>query len=199
MFYGHCPFTAASTVPYRGHAISRDLVVWQHLPEALAPSHGYDAGGCFSGTVAVNGQDSQRKGYLAGAEGDCMEIEVELEPGSCKAEEVGLLLRCSADGSEYTRVLYRPGKGLVDVDCSSSGEAFEGRKGCLLPEADMGDLKLRIYIDTSSVEVFIENTGQVLTYRVYPKADSRGLDLYAAGGSAVFRKIKLWKLRAWHK
>jgi beta-fructofuranosidase len=39
-----------------GHARSRDLVHWQHLPVALAPTpHGPDKGGCFSGSAFVNG------------------------------------------------------------------------------------------------------------------------------------------------
>jgi len=38
-----------------GHAVSKDLVEWEHLPVALEPSHGgYDADGCFSGTCVQN-------------------------------------------------------------------------------------------------------------------------------------------------
>lgn len=33
-----------------GHAYSKDLVTWHHLPIALEPSQGgYDSDGCFSG------------------------------------------------------------------------------------------------------------------------------------------------------
>lgn len=38
-----------------GHAVSRDLVTWQHLPVALSPTRGaLDADGCFSGCALVD-------------------------------------------------------------------------------------------------------------------------------------------------
>lgn len=38
-----------------GHAVSEDLVTWEHLPIALEPSiGGYDSDGCFSGTCVKN-------------------------------------------------------------------------------------------------------------------------------------------------
>lgn len=38
-----------------GHAVSKDLVTWEHLPTAVAPSQSFkDADGCFSGCAAVD-------------------------------------------------------------------------------------------------------------------------------------------------
>lgn len=38
-----------------GHAVSRDLVTWEHLPIALSPTQGaLDADGCFSGCALVD-------------------------------------------------------------------------------------------------------------------------------------------------
>eukprot|EP00879_Flechtneria_rotunda_P016451 GHRR01017215.1.p1 GENE.GHRR01017215.1~~GHRR01017215.1.p1 ORF type:complete len:148 (+),score=18.62 GHRR01017215.1:40-483(+) len=43
-----------------GHAKSKDLVNWEHLPVGIAPSPGLDQDGCFSGcaTVDVDGRPS---------------------------------------------------------------------------------------------------------------------------------------------
>lgn len=38
-----------------GHARSKDLVQWEHLPVALAPEGPEDKDGCFSGSAVVDG------------------------------------------------------------------------------------------------------------------------------------------------
>lgn len=38
-----------------GHARSKDLVHWEHLPVALAPEGPADKDGCFSGSAVVDG------------------------------------------------------------------------------------------------------------------------------------------------
>lgn len=57
MFYQHHPYSAQWGAMHWGHAKSKDLVHWEHLPIALAPSESYDLdekGGCFSGSAVDN-------------------------------------------------------------------------------------------------------------------------------------------------
>jgi len=50
LFYQYTPGSALSGVKYWGHAVSRDLVHWEHRPVATAPTpDGPDAGGIWSG------------------------------------------------------------------------------------------------------------------------------------------------------
>lgn len=56
LFYQFNPYSSKWGAMYWGHAISKDLCHWEHMPAALAPSEKYDdweGGGCFSGS-AVN-------------------------------------------------------------------------------------------------------------------------------------------------
>ena len=54
MFYQHHPFSGKWGTMHWGHAISKDLIHWEHQPEALAPSEDYDGwegGGIFTGSA----------------------------------------------------------------------------------------------------------------------------------------------------
>jgi len=54
-FYQHYPHDAVWGTMHWGHAISPDLVHWQHHAPALAPSIEADKGGCYSGSAVVDG------------------------------------------------------------------------------------------------------------------------------------------------
>ncbi|QKJ20498.1 glycoside hydrolase family 32 protein [Microbacterium hominis] len=51
LFYQHNPHAPVHHAIHWGHARSTDLVHWEHLPIALAPSPGPDGEGCWSGVL----------------------------------------------------------------------------------------------------------------------------------------------------
>ena len=53
LFYQYYPYDSKWGPMHWGHALSEDLVHWEHLPAALAPDEPYDAFGCFSGSAIV--------------------------------------------------------------------------------------------------------------------------------------------------
>ena len=55
LFYQYNPYSPWHHEIHWGHAVSRDLVHWQHLPVALTPTpHSPDANGCWSGCAVNN-------------------------------------------------------------------------------------------------------------------------------------------------
>lgn len=72
LFYQLNPYGDEWGQIHWGHARSRDLVQWEHLPIALWPSHELGEEHCFSGCAAVNGQGEPMLFYtcvFAGKEG----------------------------------------------------------------------------------------------------------------------------------
>jgi beta-fructofuranosidase len=53
-FYQHYPYAPEPGPMHWGHAVSRDMVHWDHLPIALYPGDGGDPA-CFTGSAADNG------------------------------------------------------------------------------------------------------------------------------------------------
>lgn len=51
IFYQHFPYTCEWGTMHWGHAVSDDLVQFEHLPIALYPSQYFDRNGCFSGSA----------------------------------------------------------------------------------------------------------------------------------------------------
>lgn len=53
IFYQYNPKAAVWGNIVWGHAVSKDLIHWLHLPVALVPDHWYDIKGCYTGSATV--------------------------------------------------------------------------------------------------------------------------------------------------
>ena len=129
-----------------------------------------------------------------GLSGKAYEFVVELEPGG--ADVVGFSLRSGAE--EETLVGYDATTQTVFVDRTNSGddsfhEEFAQRNDApaVLKE---GKIKLHVFVDWSSVEVFINDGEAVITNRIFPDPDSQGILMFAEGGNATINNLDFWTL-----
>jgi fructan beta-fructosidase len=131
--------------------------------------------------------------------GDALEIIAELDRGS--SAEAGIRVREGKD--EATAIGVDWAKQEVFVDRAHSGdvafdEKFPGRHaGPLLPTGSKR-VKLHIFVDRSSVEVFVNDGATVISDAIFPSRESQGIELYSNEGQARIVKLEVWNLRtAW--
>jgi fructan beta-fructosidase len=132
--------------------------------------------------------------------GQTLELIAEFEPGT--ATEFGLHL-CVGDG-ERTTIGYDVNAGELFVDRRQSGKVdfhpkFAGRHAGPLA-LENGKLRMHIFVDVGSVEVFGGHGETVITDLIFPKPDSDGVSVYAMGGDAQLTSLEAWTLEsAWGK
>jgi levanase/fructan beta-fructosidase len=111
-------------------------------------------------------------------------IDVEFEPGMAAC--VGLVVR--GGGAERTVISYDVAEGTLKLDRRESGhvdfhEAFPSIEGVAVPVQE-GRLRLRIYLDRCSLEVFAQDGLTTITDLFFPAEASTALAVFAEGEGA---------------
>ena len=131
LFFQYFPFDSRWNSMHWGHAVSEDLLHWEHLPAALAPDKFYDFKGCFSGSAIELPNGNHLLMYTGvrwemGRDGRNHEIQTQ-----CVA--VG-------DGVDYEK--YPDNPVLDEEDLPPGGSRIDFRDPKLLPRRGGGFLAL---------------------------------------------------------
>jgi len=181
------PWRGALTLPRRLglHATAQGIRLVQTpipaLQQLRGPSYHWDQQTVAPGT-----------NLLSGITGRTLEIVGEFVPSA--STEFGF--RVCAHGAHHTTVGYEPGTSTLFVDRTESGltsfsPSFPGRHEAPLPLAS-GSIKLHIFVDWSSVEVFGNDGEAVITDLIFPDANDSGLELYTCGGAVTLRSLDIY-------
>ncbi|XP_047066640.1 beta-fructofuranosidase 1-like [Lolium rigidum] len=92
-----------------GHAVSRDLIHWLHLPPAMVPDHWYDINGVWSGS-ATQLPDGRIVMLYTGSTEDGVQVQLLAEP----ADPSDPLLQCWVKSESNPILVPPPGIGLTD-------------------------------------------------------------------------------------
>ncbi|WP_336785481.1 GH32 C-terminal domain-containing protein [Paenibacillus sp. MMO-177] len=150
----------------------------------------------FSAVKKVIGPDSQNllKGQVSGA----YEIEAELEiPAGSTVTEFGFNLR-EGGGGKKTVVGYKTGDSRMFVDRAASGVTDFSPQFTTYQEAhltpDHSRVKMNVFVDESSVEVFGNDGRVVFSDVILPDPASRAMSFYAKGGEVKVVSMKVYAL-----
>lgn len=126
--------------------------------------------------------------------GNLVELEAQFALVDSDASAFGIRFCCAADGSEETVLRFDLLKHTVTLDRSRSGEGPGGARTVSIKSA--ATIDVRLFIDRSSVEVFINDGETVITSRIYPQETSTGMTVFAEGGSIVMPTCTVHKLKS---
>ena len=127
---------------------------------------------------------------------DGQQLEVKAEFESIDAAEFGV--RVLRGPVEATVVGIDAAHSSLFVDRNRSGDVafhdrFAGRHDGPI-RLEGGRARLHLFVDASSVEVFGDDGLTVITDRVFPDPESRGVELFATGGRARLVSLDAWTL-----
>ena len=146
--------------------------------------------------------------------GNAMELEAVIAPKGANVIELDVLR--SPHKEEYTRILFYKGRGnrhrewgrldkrakkvdsVITIDASMASTLPNIRtrppENASLYMAPNEPLKLRVFVDKSVVEVFV-NGKQCVAMRVYPgREDSLGVSLRSQGADAELHSLDAWQM-----
>jgi sucrose-6-phosphate hydrolase SacC (GH32 family) len=137
---------------------------------------------------------------LSGVEGDTLEIIAEIDLVQTTANEVGFHIRKS--DTEYTAIGYQVDKKEAYVDRRQSGIVdfhpdFAAKHTASL-ESNNETLKLHMFVDRSSVEVFVNDGEAVFTEQIFPDQTSKGLELFADNGTVHLKNLEVYQVNRAH-
>jgi len=135
---------------------------------------------------------------LDGLAGETLEIlaEFQVDGGGTTATEFGFKVRMG-DGKE-TLVGYDLKAGAMFVDRTRSGEFVlkgdDGKRHTAPLPPDAGRVKLHLFVDRTSVELFGNDGQEVITDIMFPPPAAKGMALYAEGGRVRLTSLSVYQL-----
>jgi len=129
---------------------------------------------------------------------DRYELEAEFKPSA----DAVFTLDFRKGATETTTVRIDIAQGELTLDRTKSGLVDFHREFPAVSHApirlDGDELALQVFVDTSSIELFVNDGETVLTSLILPKPDSRGVELNVERGQLKRVEIDAWNLRsAW--
>ena len=122
--------------------------------------------------------------------GDNYELELEADLANASAFEI----KFRSSSSHYTLLSYDKVSKTLKLNRDKSGAELSGEREVLLP-LNNNLLKLRVFVDNSSIEVFANNGQAVLSSRIYPDKNSNNIKFISTGKTNL-NYLNFYKLKS---
>nr|MDQ6904118.1 GH32 C-terminal domain-containing protein [Bacteroidota bacterium] len=104
-------------------------------------------------------------------------------------------------GEEETLIYFDAADEMVKIDRTHSGDTSFNKKFSSIDSVSIprgiDDLKFRILIDNSIVEVFINDGEYALTDLIFPRKTNGTVQFFATDLKGIqFRNLKIWEMNA---
>ncbi len=128
------------------------------------------------------------------------ELEVEFDLAAATGSRFGVNLCVQEEWPQRVVVGYDKQAANLYLDRTSSGYVTFGpgfQSVVSAPYKPKGNvLKLRIFIDQSSIEVFTDDGERVMTSQIYPHPGGTKVQLFSTGGATVLKSMRAWPMRS---
>ncbi|MCT8137129.1 glycoside hydrolase family 32 protein [Anaerobacillus sp. CMMVII] len=196
--YGFDFYAPQTTVDDQGRRI---MVAWMAMWESHMPEKEFDWAGAMTlprelklenGKIiskpvpelkalrgeVVQYENSTLKGEkkIPGISGNCYELEVIIQAKI--ATNFGLKLRVDEENDQETVLSYNVKEETLSFNRDKAGSGPGGIRKAPAQLKD-GQLHLRIFVDKSSIEVFVHDGEQVITARIYPSEQATAVSFFA--------------------
>ncbi|WP_052144536.1 glycoside hydrolase family 32 protein [Halalkalibacter okhensis] len=124
-------------------------------------------------------------------------VELDLQVKETKAETWGI--RINHGDKNNTDITFHLKESEWGIDRTNSGlvdfsAAFPSEDAASLV-ADQGVQTVKVYLDTASLEVFLNDGESVMTDIIFPTENDVSIQLFAANGEVVFQKVTVTELK----
>ncbi|MFJ5958957.1 GH32 C-terminal domain-containing protein [Paenarthrobacter sp. NPDC092416] len=176
------------TTTWRGTmALPREVVLTQTAAGPRLRQQVVSQTDALKNTAAMytaTAQDIQTGTTTLPITGDVVQIDAEFSPGT--ASSFGL--KVLGNASESTKIGYATATQRLSIDRTNSGNegfhpAFSSVEDARVELID-GRIRLRLYVDRASVELFAQDGLATITDQVFPAAGANTISVFSEGGTA---------------
>lgn len=135
--------------------------------------------------------------FKTNVKGDALDMQFSIAKNEFQKAGIKVL----KNGEEETIIYLDKAANKIKLDRSKSGNIsfstrFPGPVEMVGVAANNEDVRVRVLVDKSLVEVFVNEGEKTITDQVFPTMSNGAIEFFSSGGTATFKNIKIWKMNA---